>query len=78
MIHHCIGPNPEHGVYRGMSEPIRAASTFLSDPSVAPDEIDVFPCIQGLELTVESHHDLCSKIETGIYFPTFGYGIGAC
>jgi len=41
MIHHCIGPNPDHGVYRGMSEPIRAASTFLSDMSIAAEEIDV-------------------------------------
>jgi pyruvate decarboxylase len=41
MIHHCIGPNPDHGVYRGMSEPVRAASTFLSDMSIAAEEIDV-------------------------------------
>ena len=41
MIHHCIGPNPDHGVYRGMSEAVRVASTFLTDPSTAPEEIDV-------------------------------------
>jgi len=41
MIHHCIGPNPEHGVYRGMSESVRVASAFLDNPAIAPDEIDV-------------------------------------
>lgn len=41
MIHHCIGPNPDHGVYRGMSEAVRVASTFLTDLSSAPEEIDV-------------------------------------
>jgi TPP-dependent 2-oxoacid decarboxylase len=40
-IHHCIGPEPDHGVYRGMSEAVRVASTFLSDMSVAAEEIDV-------------------------------------
>ena len=43
MIHHSLGPNPDHGVYRGMSEAVRVASTFLTDPSTAPEEIDVFP-----------------------------------
>jgi pyruvate decarboxylase len=43
MIHHCIGPEPDHGVYRGMSEPVRAASTFINDPAVAAEEIDVSP-----------------------------------
>ena len=43
MIHHCIGPNPDHGVYRGMSEAVRVASTFLTDLSIAPEEIDVLP-----------------------------------
>jgi hypothetical protein len=42
MIHHCIGPNPDHGVYRGMSEAVRVASTFLINPSIAPEEIDVY------------------------------------
>ena len=41
-IHHCIGPTPDHGVYRGMSEAIRVASVFLDDPEIAPKEIDVF------------------------------------
>jgi len=41
MIHHCIGPNPDHGVYRGMSEAVRVASTFINDPSIAAQEIDV-------------------------------------
>jgi len=41
MIHHTIGPNPDHGVYRGMSEAVRVASTFLNDSSTAAEEIDV-------------------------------------
>jgi hypothetical protein len=41
MIHHCIGPNPDHGIYRGMSEAVRVASTFLDDLSIATEEIDV-------------------------------------
>ena len=40
-IHHCIGPSPDHSVYRGMSEPVRVASVFLDDPEIAPKEIDV-------------------------------------
>jgi len=43
MIHHCIGPNPDHGVYRGMSEAVRVASTFINDPATAAQEIDVSP-----------------------------------
>jgi TPP-dependent 2-oxoacid decarboxylase len=41
MIHHCIGSDPEHGVYRDMSQSVRADSTFLTDPFTAPEEIDV-------------------------------------
>ena len=54
MIHHSLGPNPDHGVYRGMSEAVRVASTFLTDLSSAPEEIDVrtslvSDCINGRE-----------------------------
>lgn len=45
MIHHCIGPNPDHGIYRGMSESVRVDSAFLCDPSTAAEEIDVLPFI---------------------------------
>ena len=47
MIHHCIGPDPDHGVYRGMSEAVRVDSAFLCDPSTAAEEIDVspYPCL---------------------------------
>ena len=61
MIHHCIGPNPDHGVYRGMSEAVRVASTFLDNPLVAPEEIDVWPKFTA-ELISESHYHLCSEV----------------
>jgi len=41
MIHHTIGPNPDHGVYRGISEAVRVASAFLTESSTAAEEIDV-------------------------------------
>jgi TPP-dependent 2-oxoacid decarboxylase len=41
MIHHCIGSNPDHGVYRDMSQSVRVDSTFIADPRTAPEEIDV-------------------------------------
>jgi TPP-dependent 2-oxoacid decarboxylase len=47
MIHHTIGPFPDHGVYRAMSESVRVASTFINDPSVAAAEIDVNFSITG-------------------------------
>lgn len=75
-IHHCISMNPDHGVYRAMSEPVRAASTFLSDPSVAADEIDVSPSLLTA-LTVESDYHLRTHVETRLYLPTFGYGSSA-
>ncbi|KAK6344540.1 hypothetical protein TWF696_008174 [Orbilia brochopaga] len=40
MIHHTLEANPDHGVYRGMSEPIRAASAFLNDEATMASEID--------------------------------------
>lgn len=74
MIHHCIGPNPDHGVYRGMSEAVRVASTFLTDPSVAPEEIDVYLCQQAL-LMVASYCDMCPKVEASVYLFTIRYGL---
>lgn len=73
MIHHCIGPNPDHGIYRGISEAVRVASTFLSDPSVAPEEIDVYLIYVSLLIT-EGYCSVCGKIETSLYFPTFRFG----
>ncbi|KAF3929001.1 hypothetical protein ABW19_dt0208322 [Dactylella cylindrospora] len=40
MIHHTLEANPDHGAYRGMSEPIRAASAFLDDEATMASEID--------------------------------------
>ena len=73
MIHHCIGPNPDHGVYRGMSEAVRVASTFLNDPSTAAEEIDVL-LLGKLWVIVASHYDLYSEIETSLHFFAIGYG----
>ena len=74
MIHHCIGPNPDHGVYRSMSEPVRAASAFLSDMSVAAEEIDVHH--DGDILIVESHHNVCLDVKTSLYLFAAGHGLG--
>jgi len=59
MIHHCLGPNPDHGVYRGMSEPVRVASTFLSDMSIAAEEIDVRHCAKGSLICRELSRLVC-------------------
>ncbi|KAK6542203.1 hypothetical protein TWF694_007963 [Orbilia ellipsospora] len=40
MIHHTLEANPDHGVYRGMSEPIRSTSAFLNDEKTMASEID--------------------------------------
>ncbi|EPS42917.1 hypothetical protein H072_3214 [Dactylellina haptotyla CBS 200.50] len=40
MIHHTLEANPDHGVYRGMSAPIRATSAFLDDEATMASEID--------------------------------------
>ncbi|KAL4892390.1 thiamine diphosphate-binding protein [Aspergillus ambiguus] len=40
MIHHCLGPNPDHRVYSRMSEPIRTAHCWLDNTETAPAEID--------------------------------------
>jgi hypothetical protein len=73
MIHHCIGPEPDHGVYRGMSEPVRAASTFINDPAVAAEEIDVPPV---RALMVASYYHVRFEVETCLYLPSYGYGCG--
>jgi TPP-dependent 2-oxoacid decarboxylase len=73
MIHHCIGPEPDHGVYRGMSEAVRAASTFINDPAVAAEEIDVRYHVT--RLIAESHHDMCFEIKTSVYLSSHGHGL---
>ncbi|KAF3163486.1 hypothetical protein TWF106_004783 [Orbilia oligospora] len=40
MIHHTLEANPDHGVYRGMSGPIRSTSAFLDDEATMASEID--------------------------------------
>ncbi|KAF3928844.1 hypothetical protein ABW20_dc0100017 [Dactylellina cionopaga] len=40
MIHHTLEANPDHGVYRGMSAPIRSTSAFLDDEASMASEID--------------------------------------
>ena len=74
MIHHCIGPNPDHGVYRGMSEAVRVASTFINDPATAAQEIDVFP-YWDMGVMVESYYYLRFEIETSVYLFASGYGV---
>ncbi|KAL3477418.1 pyruvate decarboxylase [Aspergillus californicus] len=40
MIHHSLGPNPDHRVYAKISESVRAAHCWLDDPLTASGEID--------------------------------------
>ncbi|KAL3458089.1 thiamine diphosphate-binding protein [Aspergillus heterothallicus] len=40
MIHHCLGPNPDHRVYAKISESVRTAHCWLDDVGTAPGEID--------------------------------------
>ncbi|KAL4805382.1 pyruvate decarboxylase [Aspergillus unguis] len=40
MVHHCLGPNPDHRVYAKISEPVRTAHCWLDDPATAGGEID--------------------------------------
>jgi len=40
MIHHTMEPNMDHGIYIGMSEPVRKAHTFLWDDATMAEEID--------------------------------------
>ena len=40
MIHHCLGPNPDHRVYEKISHHVRAAHCWLDDIETAPSEID--------------------------------------
>ncbi|KAF9890418.1 hypothetical protein FE257_006086 [Aspergillus nanangensis] len=40
MIHHCLGPNPDHRVYAKISEHVRTAHCWLDNVSTAPSEID--------------------------------------
>ncbi|KAK5552802.1 Pyruvate decarboxylase 1 [Exophiala xenobiotica] len=40
MIHHCLGPEPDHTVYEKISHHVRAAHCWLTDPETAPAEID--------------------------------------
>ncbi|KAL2845021.1 thiamine diphosphate-binding protein [Aspergillus pseudoustus] len=40
MIHHCLGPDPDHRVYSKISQHVRAAHCWLDDVGTAPGEID--------------------------------------
>ncbi|KAL4901260.1 thiamine diphosphate-binding protein [Aspergillus multicolor] len=40
MIHHCLGPDPDHRVYSKISESVRAAHCWLDDVATAPAEVD--------------------------------------
>ncbi|KAH7053113.1 thiamine diphosphate-binding protein [Macrophomina phaseolina] len=40
MIHHCLGPNPDHRVYEKISAHVRATHCWLDDINTAPSEID--------------------------------------
>lgn len=40
MIHHSIGPKPDHQIYTKCSEPVRFAAAELWDIDTAPSEID--------------------------------------
>lgn len=40
MIHHTMEPNMDHGIYIGMSEPVRKTHTFLWDDAIMAEEID--------------------------------------
>ncbi|KAL2808449.1 thiamine diphosphate-binding protein [Aspergillus granulosus] len=40
MIHHCLGPNPDHRVYSAISDSVRTAHCWLDDVNTAPGEID--------------------------------------
>ncbi|RDW86629.1 uncharacterized protein DSM5745_03271 [Aspergillus mulundensis] len=40
MIHHCLGPDPDHRVYAKISESVRAAHCWLDDAESAPGEVD--------------------------------------
>ncbi|EXJ57746.1 uncharacterized protein A1O5_12536 [Cladophialophora psammophila CBS 110553] len=47
MIHHCLGPSPDHKVYEKTSQHVRAAHCWLNNPAIAAREIDrvVHECI---------------------------------
>ncbi|KAL1638556.1 hypothetical protein SLS58_008769 [Diplodia intermedia] len=40
MIHHCLGPDPDHRVYEKISSHVRAAHCWLDDIDSATSEID--------------------------------------
>ncbi|KAI1622713.1 thiamine diphosphate-binding protein [Exophiala viscosa] len=40
MIHHCLGPSPDHKVYEKTSQHVRAAHCWLDNPATAAREID--------------------------------------
>ncbi|KAK7885378.1 Pyruvate decarboxylase 1 [Exophiala xenobiotica] len=40
MIHHCMGPNPDHKIYEKMSAPVRCAHAWLDDEKTVQSEID--------------------------------------
>ncbi|KKY20279.1 putative benzoate 4-monooxygenase cytochrome p450 [Diplodia seriata] len=40
MIHHCLGPDPDHRIYEKISSHVRAAHCWLDDIDFATSEID--------------------------------------
>ncbi|OAL28563.1 hypothetical protein AYO22_02757 [Fonsecaea multimorphosa] len=40
MIHHCLGPSPDHKVYEKTSQHVRTAHCWLDNPATAAREID--------------------------------------
>ncbi|CAG8974297.1 hypothetical protein HYALB_00011965 [Hymenoscyphus albidus] len=59
LIHHTMYPGMDHGIYVGMSEPIRKTHTYLMDDATMASEIDRV-IIEGVK----------SKLPVFIYIPT--------
>jgi len=49
LIHHTMEPNMDHGIYIGMSEPVRKTHTFLWDDVTMAEEIDrvIAACVKS-------------------------------
>jgi pyruvate decarboxylase len=64
LIHHTMEPDMDHGIYIGMSEPIRKTHTFLWDDSIMASEIDRV-IIEGVK----------SRLPVFIYIPVDVVGV---
>ncbi|KIW95803.1 uncharacterized protein Z519_02867 [Cladophialophora bantiana CBS 173.52] len=65
MIHHCLGPSPDHKVYEKTSQHVRAAHCWLTNPAIAAREIDrvVYECIaQSLPVYIFVPADMVHRL----------------